>query len=144
MTNKLLRVFIVGLFLTILLFIDIRLNYEDLSSPSLCNGALCTNKDPGNMLCERDAKTLVTKIVEDIQIELRYSKKCNAGWSRASVPPRSILYLQDANGTEYGRYSVTADTKAGDHFGDMGSGRQLRACVELPEGKHICTEMLNQ
>jgi Protein of unknown function (DUF2690) len=116
-------------------------NYQDLDSPPFCRKETCINKDAANEKCDHDAKTLSSYRSSTTNVELRYSKKCDASWSRASAPPRSELYVRDSSGTEYGRYTITFDTKAGDHFGDMGAGKFLVACVRLPNIKEsICTE----
>ena len=145
MASKWLQIFLASSMVVVFVCIDVYFNYQDLTSPPLCKRDSCVNKDAANENCNRDAKTLVKQVVENIKVEFRYSKSCDAGWSRASAPPRSELYVQDTQGNKYGRYSVTFDTKAGDHFGDMGAGKQLRACVKLPdEGNHIiCTEVPN-
>jgi Protein of unknown function (DUF2690) len=144
MKNKPLSIIFVALISILLAVGDIYFNYKDLTSQPLCTRELCNNHDPVNEGCDRDGKTLSQKIVDDMKIEFRYSIACDAGWVRAEAPPRSTLYLQDNYGNEYGRYSVTYDTKAGDHFGDMGAGRQLKACMMLPDKNNpICTEIIN-
>ena len=47
-----------------------------------CYGAGCRGRDPQAMGCSRDAVTLASKYRFGFQVELRYSRACNAKWAR--------------------------------------------------------------
>src|SRR3954451_22106524 len=49
-----------------------------------CKGKSCTGKDPQTMGCEKDAKVTASRRPGGggPKVELRYSKKCRAGWAR--------------------------------------------------------------
>jgi hypothetical protein len=49
-----------------------------------CYGATCRGRDPQAMGCSRDAITLATRHRFGFQVELRYSRACNAKWSRTN------------------------------------------------------------
>jgi Protein of unknown function (DUF2690) len=47
-----------------------------------CYGAGCRGRDPQTMGCARDAVTLASRFRFGFQVELRYSRACNAKWGR--------------------------------------------------------------
>jgi hypothetical protein len=50
-----------------------------------CNASSCTGKDPNNMGCGSDARTIDTfSLGADFYVELRYSPACYATWSRVT------------------------------------------------------------
>lgn len=107
----------------------------------LCYRDSCVNFDPIHKKCDGDSTTTVKKKFKETTIELRYSAKCDASWSKAIVPYRSSLYVEDAQGKKYGNWEVPNDGISSPHFGNMGAGRKLKACVQLPDNKHLCTQL---
>lgn len=110
----------------------------------LCQKESCTNFDPINRRCDRDAKTIAEEKFEETTIKLRYSAKCDAGWPQAKVPPHSFFYLENSKGIQYSRWEVPDDKIAGPHFGNMAPGRNVKACVQLPDNKHLCTKLASE
>jgi hypothetical protein len=107
-----------------------------------CHKDSCINLDAKNQKCEADAKTIIEEKFPERKIELRYSAKCDAAWTRAIVPPGSILYVEDVQGKKYGyNYVVPDDDISGPHYGNMGHGRKLKACVQLLGSDHFCTKL---
>lgn len=105
----------------------------------LCRKDLCINLDPKEQKCDFDARTIDFNAVSDGgQIELRYSGRCNAGWARTTAPVGSTIYVEDIWGNRYGQYTILQDQFI-DHYGDMGPGSNLKACVQLSGGQVICT-----
>lgn len=49
-----------------------------------CSGASCRGKDPQTWGCNRDARTLSSIARYGTLVELRYSRRCNAVWSRVT------------------------------------------------------------
>jgi hypothetical protein len=47
-----------------------------------CYGANCRGRDPQAMGCSHDAVTLASRHRLGFQVELRYSRACNAKWAR--------------------------------------------------------------
>ncbi len=109
----------------------------------LCKNTSCINLDARNQKCAADAKTILEETINKISIELRYSAKCDASWSRAIVPPGSRIYVEDAQGRKYGdNYRIPLnDPVKGAHYGNMGPGRNLKACVEIHKKQVFCTKI---
>lgn len=108
----------------------------------LCRRESCINLDATNQKCEADAKTIIEEKVKDRKIELRYSSKCDAGWSRSLVTPGSMLYVEDEKGDKYGyNYVVPDDSIKGKHYGNMGPGSRLKACIQILNGDQLCTKL---
>lgn len=111
----------------------------------LCYRESCKNLDANNQKCDVprwNVQTLIKEEFKETTIELRYSAKCDASWSRAKVPVGSILYVEDAQGEKYGEnYEVPNDKVLGEHYGNMGPGKKLKACVRLPDSKPLCTKL---
>jgi hypothetical protein len=107
-----------------------------------CYGKSCNNLDPINQECDRDANTILKEKVKEITIQLRYSSKCNASWTKAFVPSGSRLYVEDTHDNKYGYdYVVPVDNLSTEYFGNMGEGRKLKACVRLPNNQNLCTKL---
>ncbi|MBD1808864.1 DUF2690 domain-containing protein [Microcoleus sp. FACHB-SPT15] len=108
----------------------------------LCKNTSCMSLDARNQGCAIDAETILEEKINGISIELRYSAKCDASWSRAIVPPGSRIYVEDAQGKKYGdNYRIPPnDPVKGAHYGNMGPGRNLKACIEIPKKQVICTK----
>jgi Protein of unknown function (DUF2690) len=93
----------------------------------LCSRYSCTDRDPINKQCDGDAITTVEGKFKETTIELRYSAKCDASWSRAIVPYRSSLYVEDNLGKQYGKWEVPNDGISAEHFT---SAHMTGACLE--------------
>lgn len=107
-----------------------------------CKGIKCIDKDARKTKCAKDAQTALKQKLDGIEFELRYSPKCDAAWSRAILPPESLIYLEDAEGKQYGYYKIDKnDPIKGAHYGNMGPGKNLKACAKLPDSKRLCTEL---
>jgi hypothetical protein len=107
-----------------------------------CKGTNCIDKDARYTKCAKDAQTALKEKVDGIEFELRYSPKCDAAWSRAILPSESHLYVEDAQGKQYGDYKIDKnDPIKGAHYGNMGPGKKLKACAKLPDGKPVCTKL---
>jgi hypothetical protein len=116
--------------------------------PTDCYGQSCIGRDPRDNKCNIDTKTITSTAgnflnseskLTNFEVELRYSAKCDAGWSRSTAPSNSILYVEDPQGIKYGQYTIPNDGFSA-HYSNMGPGKQLRACIQLPDGKQICTD----
>ncbi|MBD2130091.1 DUF2690 domain-containing protein [Microcoleus sp. ZQ-A2] len=139
MTNK--RFFLaIGMAFLAVAVVDI---YWTLTHQSpLCQKETCINLDARNRKCDAGAITILEEKFKETTIELRYSAKCDAGWARAVVPVGSRLYVKDAQEKKYGNnYVVPMNEIPGKYYGNMGPGRKLKACIQLPDNKHICTKL---
>ena len=105
----------------------------------LCRNYLCIGLDPVQAGCAVNIKTIKSTVFEGTKIELRYSAKCDASWSRATATPGSTLYVEDLQGIAYGQYIIPVDQYT-QHYGDMGPGKELNACVQFPSGEVACTD----
>lgn len=102
-----------------------------------CYAENCIGLDAIKNRCDTDAITIAE--TKENKMELRYSPRCNASWTRAFITPvGSEIYVQDLNGRQYGNYKVPDDGIKSGHFGNMGPGRKLKACIKL-QNKNICT-----
>ena len=54
------------------------------SASAGCKGQTCSEKDPQSMGCARDAVTLKSQSNSELRVEIRYSKICDASWSRVT------------------------------------------------------------
>jgi len=135
-----------GVFIfSIALFPEILFSSARIQKKPLCYRNSCANKDANNKGCDYDTERIIEEEFKETKIELRYSAKCDASWSRAIVPPGSLLYVKDSQGNKYGdNYVVPDDKVSGAHYGNMGPGRKLRACVKLPDNRHLCTKLADQ
>lgn len=108
-----------------------------------CWGAGCRGKDPQAMGCNRDAITIASVIERGARVELRYSRACNAKWSRFTVPSDWL-----ARGTPYAFMGVGNRTLQQWHarqiWSRMWSG-PIRACGGMftrAGGTEFCTRTL--
>jgi hypothetical protein len=83
-----------------------------------CFAIDCTGKDPNEMNCQWDARTL-EEFTEEARIELRYSNACHAAWTRVST---SALHGQADCNTAYGQ--IWAYDREGREFGVFGQQAQ--------------------
>lgn len=120
--------------------IPIYLSYIDKAKS--CRNYLCIGRDPVEAGCATNIQTIKSTVIEGATIELRYSAKCDASWSRATAPPGSTLYVEDLQGNVYGQYIVPVDQYA-QHFSNMGPGKELKACVQFQSGEIACTELID-
>jgi prepilin-type N-terminal cleavage/methylation domain-containing protein len=107
-----------------------------------CRNYLCIGLDPVEAGCAVDIKTIKSTVVEGTKIELRYSPKCDASWSRATAAqqqPGSTLYVEDIQGISYGSYVIPGDQYT-QHYSNMGPGKELNACVQFSSGETACTD----
>ena len=107
-----------------------------------CRNYFCIGLDPVQAGCATNIKTIKSTVFEGTKIELRYSAKCDASWSRATAAqkqPGSILYVEDLQGIAYGQYTIPVDQYT-QHYSKMGSGKELIACVQFPSGEIACTD----
>lgn len=54
------------------------------ASAATCKGSSCEGKDPNSYGCSDDAKNLDEFTLNGHRVELRWSKKCDATWTRVS------------------------------------------------------------
>jgi hypothetical protein len=141
MNNKNLIIYGVVLFS---LFLSVSTYIALKNQTPTCKGIKCIDKDARFTKCAKDAQTALKENVDGIEFELRYSPKCDAAWSRAILPPESHLYVEDAKGKQYGYYIIDKnDPIKGAHYCNMGPGKNLKACANLPDGKRLCTKLGN-
>ena len=105
-----------------------------------CWGAGCRGKDPQALGCNRDAVTIATATGHGARVELRYSRSCNAKWSRFTVPSSWL-----SRGTPYAFMGIGNTTlqrrNAIQLWSRMWSG-PIRACGGMFTGRvgtEICT-----
>ncbi|MEU6074899.1 DUF2690 domain-containing protein [Micromonospora sp. NPDC047074] len=105
-----------------------------------CKGSSCSNKDPNVMRCAKDAITIQqTKPGGAIPVQLRWSKKCKAGWARLSSKAGNwwTFRLEVKNGPFYtavGSPNFRAYTRM------SGSSKPMRACIkQYASSSWICT-----
>lgn len=80
---------------------------------AFCFGATCRGKDPQVFGCATDARTLASKRNAEIKVELRYSRKCNARWSRVTAINPSRNLLSAWLGAGMVDYATSKATKSG-------------------------------
>jgi Protein of unknown function (DUF2690) len=139
--RKVLLIFFLSIFFLIGMTLVAYVYSQNVILQVLCQTTACVGRDPKDNKCNFDAVTITSKKFVDITfVELRYSFRCDASWARATVPPYSSLYVEDPNGKQYGRALIKPDNIASAHFGDMGSGKNVKACAEFPDKKIYCTD----
>ena len=112
------------------------------SQPPTCHQKSCIDKDAKDTRCDQRVESALKEKVDGVSLELRYSPDCDASWTRGDVPADAWLYVKDSQGRQYGRFKVTKDTYTTPHYGNMGAGKNLKACTDLPNGKkNICTKL---
>ncbi len=105
----------------------------------LCRRESCNNRDPKDQKCDKDGRTIDMNLLPTgHNIELRYSGRCDAAWARSTVPAGATIYVEDFRGNKYGLYTIPVD-RFSQHYGDMGPGHTLKACVKYPSGEVVCT-----
>jgi Protein of unknown function (DUF2690) len=107
-----------------------------------CRRETCNNLDPINLRCDKDAVVISENKFVKYAIQLRYSNRCDASWVRADVPNNSILYLDNKKGSKVGEWNVPDEKTRvpGFQFGNMGSGKNYKACAKFPKNEIICTQ----
>ncbi len=131
--------YVLGGLLSLGIFIEVVLAVKDASSGPRCLGSSCVGLDARDLRCDSKVETLTSKTTRGITVELRYSPSCNASWAKSIVPVGSTLYVQDIKGQEFGHYIVPPDGIMTAHYGNMGVGKELKACVRLPNTQDVCT-----
>jgi len=107
-----------------------------------CKGKACIDLDPVYYGCNKygDRNIQITQQFQGIEIQLRYSIKCQASWAYSNAPISSVIYTEDAQGQKYGQYTITRDKYYG-HYGNMGPGKKLKACFQMPNQESKCTKL---
>jgi Protein of unknown function (DUF2690) len=115
--------------------------FKEVTAKPGCNTSTCIGGDPKFFKCDKVVETASINKIKDMSIELRYSPACNAGWSKASVPLGTVLYVEDINGRKFGKFLVDEAKVPGakEYFGNMGPGKDLKACAQLKTNEVICT-----
>jgi hypothetical protein len=112
------------------------------ASAPTCRGNGCTSKDPKTTGCARDALTMWEFSDGLIRVELRYSPKCDAAWTRWSTGKQLEhsheiyirRYRRDSRGfhktKEYRTFTKTARHRSGwtKMIGMPRSGAYFKAC----------------
>lgn len=108
-----------------------------------CRNYLCIGLDPIQKGCATEIKTIASTGFQGTTIEVRYSAKCDASWARKTGPfiSGSSDYVENREGQRYGQALVRDGYIQ--HYSDMGPGKELRACIELPSGETGCTDFPN-
>ncbi|MGB3437774.1 MAG: DUF2690 domain-containing protein [Actinophytocola sp.] len=94
-----------------------------------CKGKSCTGKNPQTMGCEKDAKTIANTRPGGggPKVELRYSKKCRAGWARIQRAASWPFMLSVKNGPNYTEISSNDYRR---YTKMAGKPLKFRACVK--------------
>ena len=118
----------------------------------LCKNLTCVNRDPIDNKCDRDSQTITSdtgnyQVQQDLlkayRLEIRFSPACQATWARTEAPPGSTHYIEDRQGTKYGKAVVPVDQWQR-HYADMAPGKdiEIRACAKPAEGELKCTNFV--
>ncbi|WP_338022962.1 prepilin-type N-terminal cleavage/methylation domain-containing protein [Argonema galeatum] len=106
---------------------------------ALCRKETCINRDAINQRCNKDVRTIDLNLLPDgTKIELRYSSRCDAGWARSTAPVNSVIYVEDFQANKYGQSRIRPDGLI-EHYGNMGPGSNLKACVQFATGEVMCS-----
>jgi len=107
-----------------------------------CKGKACIDLDPVYYGCHKygDRNIQIVQQFQDVEIQLWYSIKCQASWAYSNAPISSVIYTEDAQGQKYGQYTITRDKYYG-HYGNMGPGKKLKACFQMPNQEPKCTKL---
>ena len=101
-----------------------------------CQGATCRGKDPQAQGCAADARTLASNSSNpEIKVELRYSRKCNARWSRVTAvnPSKNMLTAWLGSGV------VTMRTEIGHVVWSLMWSGPIKACGSSFDNPGPCT-----
>ncbi|MEV7927791.1 DUF2690 domain-containing protein [Kitasatospora sp. NPDC088779] len=104
-------------------------------SAPLCEGVGCAGKDPQDMRCDVDQRTLLTGNVGKVVLYVHYSPRCRAAWSGITDgSPGDSATITTNHGSQetalihwgYDNYSVMVDASPGD--------TTLQVCGHQKEG----------
>jgi len=119
--------------------VEVFLSVKDIGLGPQCQGVACVGLDAKELRCDSRVETLVGEVIRGTTVELRYSPSCNASWTKAIVPIGTVLYVEDAQGRQFGEYEVKNDGILTAHYGNMGAGKALKGCAKLPNSDRLCT-----
>lgn len=134
--NLITGIFLCTIILTVYIYISIQ------NKKPLCYEESCIGSDPIKNRCDTDA--IITAEDKENKIELKYSHRCNASWAKAIAPVGSHIYVEDINGKQYGSFEVQNDDIKSEHFGNMGYGKKLKACIKMPNNNNVCTDFASK
>jgi Protein of unknown function (DUF2690) len=116
-----------------------------LQTPS-CQAFTCAELDARYAGCVNSAFTAANATLGEINVELRLSPNCKAGWARAKTTVGATLYVENKDGQVFGRY-VVPDDGIENHYGNMApapANYPVRACVQYPQKAPLCTNYATQ
>ena len=104
-----------------------------------CSGSGCNGKSPVAMGCGADAVTVNDVVDEDHAsggtfgrqvVELRYSRRCNASWSRVTASAGGTAHVTSSVAYMGGYKTSTQRTRsgAGSVFSKMRAGSAINSC----------------
>ena len=105
-----------------------------------CYGESCTGKDPKQTGCAGDAWTAaMTRVQQQVYVELRYSDACRAAWARISWGrPGDVAQVIGGRGRTF-RNTVHYDTDTFTAMTAASSPSGARACTVLTTAVRGCT-----
>ena len=109
------------------------------ASAAGCSGSACNAKSPVAMGCAADAVTVNNVVDEDHAsggtfgrqvVELRYSRRCNASWSRVTALAGGTAHVTSSVAYMGGYKTSTQRTRsgAGSVFSKMRAGSAINSC----------------
>ena len=112
---------------------------EPIASAVGCHGSTCNGKSPVAMGCGADAVTINSVVDEDNAsggtfgrqvVELRYSRKCNASWSRVTGAAGGTAHVKSSLAYMGGYKNSTRRSKTGPGsvYSNMRSGSAINSC----------------
>jgi hypothetical protein len=121
-----------------------------------CHGSSCNGRNPQTQGCSRDAVTLASRDWFDgaagssatITVELRYSTKCRASWSRVRANGVGTVAVTKASAWVKGHKSATIRSRAGSgsvySLMRSGSDHAAEAWVSFNHGAVVQTLAVHQ
>ncbi|MFI5795484.1 helix-turn-helix domain-containing protein [Streptomyces sp. NPDC051677] len=112
-----------------------------LPSGVLCSGSGCTGRDAERMGCSGDlVETAKTATVGAIQVEVRYSRTCQAAWGRITQAAQGDgVRVTVGSVRQTGSITVAGDTIAYTPMVAVKSPADAKACAVLASGQQGCT-----
>jgi hypothetical protein len=99
------------------------------ASAAGCRAGSCTGKDPQVQRCAADAQTIDEFTVGRARVELRYSPRCHAAWTRVTSPQHYNTIFGQIRG---GGHVYGVQATQGQHWTKMiGRNHQVRACYAI-------------
>jgi uncharacterized caspase-like protein len=118
-----------------------------------CYGASCTGKPPTYAGCDKGVETITSRLasfpdlgndlqgkdLQNFDVEMRYSSRCNASWIKTPPVEKATIYFEDKAGKRYADLKIDPHIKEPQVTDMFFRNIESRGCIEYPGKKPQCT-----